>query len=193
MEETTVPATEEKAIQEVMAMEMVLGDLYLTHQSRARYFTQFVKLDTMHNEVVIKAYYPSHAEWRQVKVPDNYMMKVLTKEEQRSAYEQISRTTADTRAKFAEVSNKPPKEPGKGRDRGVISGLGMLESWGKYFAQFAHTPGMREAVRMKMKEEFPNKHDSVDKWLDAYRGYYNKGKLPGVEKPAQEITKEEWK
>lgn len=193
MDQENAAPTEEKPILEVQAMEMQPNQLYLTHKSRARYFVELIKLDPMKDNVRVKAYYPNHAEWREVNVESSYTMKVLTKEEQQQAYEQISRTTKDTREAFAKVSNKAPKEPGKGRDRGAISGLGMLETWGKCFARFAHQPSSRELIREEMKKEFPNKHESVDRWLDAYRGYFNKGRLPGAQKPEQEITKEEWK
>lgn len=193
-EEAMQEASAEAPVEQIIvAAEMELNQLYLTYQSKARYFISLIKLETMKSEAAVKAYYPNHAEWRTVHIPFEYKLKVLSKEEQQAAYEAISKATKDTRAQFAKINNRAPKAAGKGRDRGALSGLGMLECWGKYFAKFAHQPNMREEIRQAMKEEFPNKHESVDKWLDAYRGYYNKGRLPGAEKPAIEISTQEWK
>lgn len=174
------------------SMEMEKGRIYQTYQSAARYWVEFLQLETMRDRVKVRAYFPQHAEWRIVYIDTTYKVRELSDDEQKQAYEQISRSTHQTRAAFAKVSNKPAKAPGTGRSRGVLTGLGMLETWGKYFNEFASTLGGRELIRTKMKEEFPNKHDSVDRWLDAYRTYYNKGRLPGVKAPDKPVELKEW-
>lgn len=191
MEETLDPIEVEEQVIQIDAMDMQPMRLYITYERRARYFC---KLERVENEKVnLMAYYPQQAEWHNVNVPMRYKMKELTKEQQEVALEEIAKTTKDVREIFAKYSSAKPKVKGEGRVQGTGSGLGMLACWYKFFKEFAHQPGQREKIRTAMKTEFNSavKHESIDRWLDTYRGYYNKGRLPGPP-PEVEITKEEW-
>lgn len=190
--ESLDPTEKEEAVTTIEAREMVEGKLYITYHSRARYFCKLDKVDDIKDCVHIWCYYPQQAEWKCPKVPMTYKLKVLTDDEQKAALEEIAKTTKDTREIFSKMSSTKPKAEGTGRPSGATSGRGMLESWGYYFKEFAHQEGQREKIRAAMKAEFPTKHESIDRWLDAYRGYYNKGRLPPAPVPAVEISKEEW-
>lgn len=191
-EEHLDPTVVEEKVEQCEAREMQIDRLYITYNSRARYFCKLQNIDDEKDCVHILCYYPQTGEWRIPKVPMTYKMKVLNEEQQTAAMAEIAKTTTDTREVFAKMSGKKEKQPGEGRSPGTSTGRGMLECWGIFFKEFAHQEGQREKIRAAMKAEFPNKHESIDRWLDAYRNYYNKGRLPPTPVPEVEISKEEW-
>jgi len=184
------PTEAEEKVEICYAMEMLPGKLYITYQSRARYFCKLVVIDEKRDCVELMAYYPQSGAWKQPKVPMRYKLRVLTAEEQQVALSEIEKTSHNVREIFNTYS-APKKRDGGERPEGT-SGRGMLEAWGFYFKEFAHQPEQREKIRAAMKAEFVTKHESIDRWIDAYRNYYNKGRLPGVTVPAVEIAKDEW-
>lgn len=190
--ETLDPLEVEAQVVQIDAMDMQQDKLYVTYERRARYFCKLEKVEEDKNRVNIMAYYPQQAEWHNTNVPMRYKMKELTNEEQKAALEEITKTTKDVREIFAKYTAAKPRTPGEGRPQGSGSGLGMLACWGKFFKEFAHQEGQREKIKNAMLAEFPTKSESINRWLDAYRNYYNKGRLPGVEVPEAEIDKEEW-
>jgi hypothetical protein len=65
------------------------------------------------------------------------------------------------------------------RPIGRISRLKMMECWGLYFRKHMRTAGGREFIIRDMVAEFPDRQEGINKWVDAYRSYFNLGKLPG--------------
>lgn len=72
------------------------------------------------------------------------------------------------------------------KGRGVNSGLKMLAAWGKYFTELGAQENGRQLVIDAMIADFPEKVESVNRWVDAYRIYFNTGRLP-VAKPATPV------
>lgn len=63
--------------------------------------------------------------------------------------------------------------------RGIKSGLKFIQGFGYYLDKYKDEIGNREKVKQEMLEDFPRKSESVEKWLDWYKGYFNMGKIKG--------------
>lgn len=64
---------------------------------------------------------------------------------------------------------------------GKITGMRFIKAFGFYLDESRNEIGNRELVKSKMLEEFPGKSNSVEKWLDWYKGYFNMKKIKGYE------------
>lgn len=73
--------------------------------------------------------------------------------------------------------------------RHKANGPGMLEMWGITFNKYIDKPGGRDLIIKEMSITFPDKKERILKWVDAYKSYYNSGRLPGCVK---QDTKKQW-
>lgn len=82
----------------------------------------------------------------------------------------------------APVAEKPVKEK-KVR-------VTMAQSWGELFHKAATDPSFdKAALQAEMLTRFPGKEETVTKWTDWYKNFYNMGKIKGYETP----VKVDWK
>lgn len=58
-----------------------------------------------------------------------------------------------------------------------ISKPGFIKTFGKIFSEFGSEG--KEIVQQKMLEIFPEKSETIEKWTEWYKAYYNMGKIPG--------------
>lgn len=58
---------------------------------------------------------------------------------------------------------------------------GFIKTFGKIFAEFGKDG--KSVVQSKMLEIFPEKSETISKWTEWYKGYYNMGRIPGYENP----------
>lgn len=66
---------------------------------------------------------------------------------------------------------------------------GFIKTFGKIFSEFG-TQG-KLVVQEKMKEIFPEKIETIEKWTEWYKAYYNMGKIQGYN--PDESQKIHWK
>lgn len=64
---------------------------------------------------------------------------------------------------------------------------GFIKTWGRVFKELG-TQG-KDRVILEMKKLCPDKKESIEKWVEWYKAYYNMGKILGHENP-QKIS---WK
>jgi hypothetical protein len=163
---------EEQIEQQIYAAEMAPDRIYFTVQSNIK-----VKLRSKGDGYVeLNAFSPATGEWRAVKVNETYAVRPPRKEE-------ITMTEATVPA-TAETS-KVKAEP---KNKGKVSGLKMLAAWGHYFEKFGAQENGRQLIIDAMSADFPHKVDSILRWVDSYKGYYNTGRLPGVAKPEVKLV-----
>ena len=67
----------------------------------------------------------------------------------------------------------------------------MIHAWGEMFQTAAQDGLSREEVINTMKEKFPAKAGTIDKWVDWYKNYYNMGKIKGFENPVKVLWQSE--
>jgi hypothetical protein len=60
---------------------------------------------------------------------------------------------------------------------------GFIKTFGKIFSEFG-TEG-KMVVQAKMLELFPEKAETIEKWSEWYKAYYNMGKITGFENPVK--------
>lgn len=155
----------------IFAVEMEPGQVYITAQS-----TNQIKIRLKEKKdgvVYVEAYSPNHKKWLVTKVEETYRVRIPGKEEIKM--ENNEATTA-TQEKKSGVKNK-----------GLVSGLKMLAAWGKHFAELGREENGRQLVIDAMLADFPHKETSIMRWVDAYRVYFNTGRLPGQSKPETPI------
>ena len=70
-----------------------------------------------------------------------------------------------------------------------VSKPGFIKTFGKIFQEFGSQG--KEIVQAKMLEIFPEKSDTIEKWTEWYKAYYNMGKIPGYS--PDEAQKIHWK
>lgn len=63
------------------------------------------------------------------------------------------------------------------------NGKKFIEGFGFAFETFRNEENNRKLVEEYMLENYPNKIDSIVKWLDWYKGYFNMGRIKGYETP----------
>lgn len=59
------------------------------------------------------------------------------------------------------------------------NGMKFIQGIGFYLDQFKDSVNNRNLVLQSLLENYPNKTDSITKWLDWYKGYFNMGKIKG--------------
>jgi hypothetical protein len=62
---------------------------------------------------------------------------------------------------------------------GKTTGLKFIQGFGHFLTKYGNQAGNRDLVKMEMLEEYPAKLESVEKWLDWYKGYFNMGRIKG--------------
>lgn len=163
------------------AVEMEPGKLYLS-SGKKQYRCRLIngnKPDLLAEFVKIQFYDPDYNRaWMQAEIPGDYKVSKLLDED---GHEIVHDNSS---------SGPEQKATSKRGNRGAVSGLKMLECWGKYFREFIDKEGGRLSIISHMTNEFPDKIMSILKWVDSYKSYYNMGKLPGCTK--QEVKKQ-WK
>lgn len=158
----------------VRVIDMEPGKLYRTTGKSSQYNCRVVrKPDPLSIEVVIKFYAPVFQRcWLDCEVPADYpVVKIL--DDLGHPKEWSPSLEVQTR--------------GLKKGAGQVSGLGMMECWGLYFEKFIREPGGRLEIINAMVAEFPDKVDSINKWVDSYKSYYNLGRLPNVSAPAAKL------
>jgi hypothetical protein len=157
--------------EQINAVDMVPGQVYFNAAGSIK----VCLLEKKDDVVWVQAYSDLHQEWRKVKVEETYKLRIPTKGEL------IMAETAEKEVKVKVAKEKaPPKNLGK------VRGLKMLATWGQVYKDVG-TEGI-ESVKAAMLEEFPDRAESIERWARAYRIYYNTGRLPGVDKPAEPIV-----
>lgn len=64
--------------------------------------------------------------------------------------------------------------------------VSMAASWGELFHRAATDPSFtREALMAEMISRFPSKTETVNKWTDWYKNFYNGGRIKGYENPVK--------
>ena len=162
------------------AVEMEPGKLYLSTGRQGRYQCRLAnghKPDKLAEEVAIVFFEPDYNKgWLECKIPGDYkVQKLLDENNNEIAHDNSSRTPE-------------MKATSKKGNRGAISGLKKLECWGRYFNEFIDKEGGRLSIISHMTNEFPDDLEGILRWVDAYKSYYNLGKLPGTVK--QEVKKQ---
>ena len=62
----------------------------------------------------------------------------------------------------------------------------MASAWGAAFAKAATDPSYtKAALQADMIAQFPEKEETVLKWTDWYKNFYNMGKIKGYENPVK--------
>lgn len=59
------------------------------------------------------------------------------------------------------------------------NGMKFIQGFGFFLDKYKDEVGNRDLVKSSMLENYPNKQESVEKWLDWYKGYFNMGKIKG--------------
>jgi len=65
---------------------------------------------------------------------------------------------------------------------GKTTGLRFISGFGFFLDKYRDEDNNKEKVKESMLEEFPEKKESIEKWLDWYKGYFNMGRIKGFEK-----------
>ena len=159
----------------INAIDMQPGQMYMSVNS-----SEPIKLrihGVLDDKVIVESFSKYHGKWLKVKVDRDYQVRLQRKEEIK-----MSETTVATENK---------KEVKK-QNVGLVSGLKMLAAWGKNFQEFGNKPDARQNIINSMLADFPEKSESINKWVDAYKAYYNTGRLP-VAKPEVKVTWEDSK
>lgn len=170
MSESLEDQLEGKIDSQINAAEMEPGKVYMNASGKIR----VVLLRKDDGAVFVQAWSDMHQEWRTVRVEETYKVRLPNKGEL-----EMAEATANEVKEKVEPQKLPPKYLGK------VRGLKMLATWGQVYKDVG-TQGL-EAVKAAMLEEFPEEADSINRWARAYKSYYNAGRLPGVEKPAQPL------
>jgi hypothetical protein len=155
-------------LQQVTAAEMHVGCLYLSkHGARCRVTRQ---PDVLAEDVKILFWEPIyHKAWMEATIPFDYTMRKLDIE-------------------YHHDQSRGPEVSPRSKGHGLVSGMKMMECWGLYFKQFIRVPGGREKIVAAMDAEFPDKAAGNKKWVDAYKSYYNLGRLPGCIKQLKKLN-----
>lgn len=61
------------------------------------------------------------------------------------------------------------------------NGLKFIQGFGTGFEKFRDEINNKDLVKNYMLENYPNKTESIEKWLDWYKNYFNMGKIKGFE------------
>lgn len=156
------------------AVEMVPGFIYETAQTeKYKYRCRVHKRHDALAEVVKLSFWDGeyNKSWLPCEVPFDYRVRKLRID----VHQNESRTMEmDTRKR-------------SGKAGGLVSGLGMMACWGLYFRTYIGSKDGRALIVAAMSAEFPDKVDSIKKWVDSYKSYYNMGKLPGCVKQEKKL------
>jgi len=153
----------------VSAVSMVPGSLYRT-LGASRFLCRVSRaVDPLAETVRLEFYEPRyHHAWNEAEVQPDYKVKESFDENDRiNVHSMISKGTSS-------VAGTVEKRP-----IGRISRLKMMECWGLYFRKHMRVAGGRALIVRDMVAEFPDRAEGINKWVDAYRSYFNLGKLPG--------------
>ena len=156
------------------AGEMVEGQVYKTCESDLSYFTRIVPNTKKDGKVTIEALMKS-GKWKPLEVPEAYKVRALSEGES-TEFTTLSAPKAKKEKKPRDP-NAPKREGGFKKVAGLVTGKGMIAAWAHYINEFVRSEGGRTAVINAMIAEFPNKVDSINKWVDAYLTYYNTGRF----------------
>lgn len=156
------------------AGEMVEGQVYKTCESDLSYFTRAVPNTKKDGKVTIEALMKS-GKWKPLEVPEAYKVRALSEGES-TEFTTLSAPKAKKEKKPRDP-NAPKREGGFKKVAGLVTGKGMIAAWAHYINEFVKSEGGRTAVINAMIAEFPNKVDSINKWVDAYLTYYNTGRF----------------
>lgn len=156
------------------AGEMVEGQVYKTCESDLSYFTRIVPNTKKDGKVTIEALMKS-GKWKPLEVPEAYKVRALSEGES-TEFTTLSAPKAKKEKKPRDP-NAPKREGGFKKVTGLVTGKGMIAAWAHYINEFVRSEGGRTAVINAMIAEFPNKVDSINKWVDAYLTYYNTGRF----------------
>lgn len=156
------------------AGEMVEGQVYKTCESDLSYFTRIVPNTKKDGKVTIEALMKS-GKWKPLEVPEAYKVRALSEGES-TEFTTLSAPKAKKEKKPRDP-NAPKREGGFKKVAGLVTGKGMIAAWAHYINEYVKVEGGRTAVINAMIAEFPNKVDSINKWVDAYLTYYNTGRF----------------
>jgi hypothetical protein len=70
-----------------------------------------------------------------------------------------------------------------------VKKLGFIKEFGRIFSEFGSQG--KSVVQEKMLELFPQKSETIEKWTEWYKAYYNMGKIQGYN--PDEDQKIHWK
>lgn len=154
------------------AGEMVVGQIYKTAESELQYFTRLIKREGDKN--TIEVVMPKSGKWKPLEVPAAYKIRNISEGELAEFNGLSSKPKKERKPRDP---NAPKKEGAFKKVAGLVSGKGMIAAWAFYIDQFVKSEGGRTAVINAMVAEFPNKVDSINKWVDAYLTYYNTGRF----------------
>lgn len=59
------------------------------------------------------------------------------------------------------------------------NGMKFIQGFGFSLNEFKDEKNNKELVKNYMLENYPSKTESIVKWLDWYKGYFNMGKIKG--------------
>lgn len=154
------------------AGEMVEGQIYKTAESELAYFTRLIKREGDKN--TIEVVMPKSGKWKPLEVPASYKIRPVTEGELAEFNGLSSKPKKERKPRDP---NAPKKEGGFKKVAGLVTGKGMIAAWAYYINEFVKSEGGRTAVVNAMIAEFPNKVESINKWVDAYLTYYNTGRF----------------
>jgi hypothetical protein len=166
----------------MQAIEAQEGQVYKTCESELEYFAKM--RGKTPDKVLLSAFMPKSGKWKDLEVPNEYKLRELNDTE-KEIYAKISEPKAK-RTRVPKDPNAPPKVS-VSKAVGLINGKGMIASWAMHIDQFATVEGGRSLVIAAMTEEFPQKVESINKWVNAYLTYYNTGRFAHVGFPRKEV------
>ena len=162
----------------MLARDMVPGILYHT-VSQNRFMCRVLKKADAVAELIELIYF-DHLyckQWFDLEVDGDYKVEKLLDE---NGNEKIYNSKS---SEFQTTQRSTSKRIG-----GQLSGMSMMEAWGFYFNKFIREIGGRAKIIEAMIAEFPDKIDSINKWVDSYKSYYNLGRLPGCKVQPEKLN-----
>jgi len=156
----------------MIATEMQEGQVYKTCESELEYFAR--KTGNVPEGVQVEVFMPKSGKWKQTVVPNEYKVRDLNDTE-KEIYAKISEPKV--RKPRAPKDPNAPVKAVQPKAKGLVSGLGMIAAWAKNINEFATVEGGRSKVIEAMLADFPQKAESINKWVDAYLTYYNTGRF----------------